>query len=84
MSRFQNQSNPSKQWVSDTMPRFSPVFLILAMAPSLLAQGAATTSKVTYTKDVEPILQKHCIGRRRPGKKSRAPGGGLVQDHAGP
>ena len=44
-----------------------PLLLLLtfSLAPNSLAQKAATP---TFTKDVAPILQKHCQGCHRPGE----------------
>jgi len=50
------------------MHRHFLLLLMLALAPNILAQGASKTSAVTYSKDVEPILQKHCMGCHRPGE----------------
>jgi hypothetical protein len=44
------------------------ILLMLAFVPNMLGQGASSPPKVTFAKNVEPILQKNCEGCHRPGE----------------
>lgn len=50
------------------MRRYSLPLLMLTFAANLAGQGAAKPAGVTFSKDVEPILEKNCQGCHRPGE----------------
>jgi hypothetical protein len=67
-ARFRGQSKPRRTIVNLRKDKYSLLLLLLAFAPNVFAQGASGTSAVTYSKNVEPILQQHCMGCHRPGE----------------